>query len=393
MTENKDTSQYAAATRLLYADQGDDGWSSSPPIHQSIGGIAADAKDFAEKSAIPLEERFYARHGNPTSARLAKVIADLEGGENSLTFGSGMGATTTAMMTFLKAGDHVIVQKNHYMGTTKMATQVLPNFGVEFTEVDQRSVQAFEEAIQPNTKLIVVETPVNPLMYITDLRAVSDLAKSKGILTFCDNTFATPINQRPLDMGIDIVMHSTTKYIGGHHDHLGGSLTATQTLCEQMWSMSMNVGAIPAPYSSWLALRGIRTLALRVKQQNATGQAMAEFLENHPAINQVFYPGLKNHPQHDLAKQQMSGFGGLLTFDMAGGYEAAQTFIEKLNLAHNAPSLGGVQSVVVQPAVMFGGRLSSDLLDEQGITQGLVRFAAGIEDTQDILNDLDQALS
>ncbi|QDE27648.1 trans-sulfuration enzyme family protein [Paremcibacter congregatus] len=336
MTEINDINQYTASTRLLYADEGfSDEWSSSPPIHQSVSGIAKDAEEFAKISSAPLEERFYARHGNPTSSRLAKVITNLEGGECGIAFAAGQGATTTALMTFLKAGDHVIAQKNHYMGTSKMVTQILPKYGVEATVVDQRSVQNFEEAVRPNTKLILLETPVNPLMYITDIKGVCDIARSKNILTFCDNTFATPINQRPIEQGVDIVMHSTTKYIGGHHDLLGGSLTASRELCEQIWDMSMNIGAIPAPFNSWLALRGIRTLGLRVKQQNASAQAISEFLENHTAVSQVFYPGLETHPQHQLAKSQMSGFGGVLTFVLKGGYDAGRKFIERVKLAHH----------------------------------------------------------
>ena len=393
MADKKNLNHYAASTRLLYADKGlSDEWSSSPPIHQSVSGISKDAEEFSEISSTPMEERFYTRYGNPTNARLAKVIANLEGGEAGVAFASGQGAMTTALMTFLKAGDHVVAQKNHYMGTSKMVSQLLPKYGVEATFVDQRSAQAFEEAIRPNTKLIVLETPVNPLMHVTDLKAVCDLARSKNILTLCDNTFATPINQRPIEQGVDIVMHSTTKYIGGHHDLLGGSLTTSLELCERIWDMSMNIGAISAPFNSWLGLRGIRTLALRVRQQNSSVQTIAEFLENHSAVNQVFYPGLKSHPQHDLASSQMSGFGGVLTFDLKDGYDAGLKFIKDVKLAENAPSLGGVHSVVVQPAVMFGGRLPPELVEEQGITPGMIRLAAGIEDTADLLGDIEQAL-
>ena len=393
MTKYKHNDSFGATTKLLYSDIDlSDDWSVSPPIHQSVNAVAADAEQFAEVSSVPLADRFYARHGNPTTSRLAKVISSLEGGESGIVFSSGMGAITTTLLSFLKAGDHVVAQTNHYMGTTEMVTRVLPKFGIETTKVDQRDANAFERAVKPNTRLILMETPVNPSMHITDLSFVSQLAKAKGILTFCDNTFATPINQRPLEHGVDIVMHSATKYIGGHHDLLAGSITASQTIIEQIWDMNMNVGAIPAPFNSWLALRGIRTLELRVLQQNRNAQAIAEFLENSSKVNQVYYPGLKSHSQYELAQKQMSGFGGLLTFDLKGGYDAGVKFIESLNLARNAGSLGGIYSVLIQPAAMFAGRLSKELLDEQGITSGLIRFAAGIENTADLINDIDQAL-
>ena len=393
MTKIGDNNSYGLTTKLLYSDIDlSDDWSVSPPIHQSVNAVAADAEEFADISSVPLGDKFYARHGNPTTSRLAKVISSLEGGESGIIFSSGMGAITTTLLSFLKAGDHVVAQTNHYMGTTEMVTHVLPKYGIETTKVDQRDALAFERAVKPNTRLILTETPVNPSMHITDLNFVSELAKSKGIITFCDNTFATPINQKPLEFGVDIVMHSATKYIGGHHDLLAGSITASQTIVEQIWDMNMNVGAIPAPFNSWLALRGIRTLELRVLQQNRNAQAIAELLEESSKVNQVYYPGLKSHPQHGLAQKQMSGFGGLLTFDLKGGYDAGVKFIESLKLARNAGSLGGVYSVIIQPASMFAGRLTKELLEEQGITSGLIRFAAGIENTTDILNDIEQAL-
>lgn len=394
MSNGESKEQYSFTTRLLNADHdmGDD-LSLAPPIHQAVNHAAIDAADFAEKSSVPQGDRFYARHGNPTSSRLARVIANLEGGESGIVFASGMGAITTTLLAFLKSGDHVVTQKNHYIGTTEVTANMLPQFGVESTAVDQRSVEAFEDAIKPNTRMILLESPVNPLMYITDLAAVSSLARSRGIITFCDNTFATSINQRPMEHGVDIVMHSATKYIGGHHDLLSGSITASNEIIDKIWDMSMNTGAIPAPFNSWLALRGIRTLELRVNQQNSNGLAIASLLENHPAIAAVNYPGLKMHAQHELACKQMSGFGGLLSFEMKEGYDAGIKFIEKLKLARNAGSLGGVGSVVIQPAVMFGGRLSKELVTELGITPGMIRFAAGIENTSDLLADIEQALN
>jgi cystathionine beta-lyase/cystathionine gamma-synthase len=385
-------SNLSLTTRLLHADSDlADDTSVSPPLHQSVNFWARDHAH-REEIAAPLGDRYYSRRGNPTSSRLVKVIAELEGAETGMMTSSGMGALSTAMLSLLKAGDHVVGQQNHYIGITNLLEKILPNYGVESTRVDQRSVDALAKAIRPNTKLIVLESPVNPMMHITDLKAVCEIAKARGIVTLCDNTFGTPINQQPIKLGVDLVMHSVTKYIGGHHDLLAGVLVGRKDLIEKIWDFSLTFGAIGAPFNSWLALRGIRTLELRVRQHNANGLAVAQFLERHPAIAQVFYPGLETHPQHALAKSQMSGFGGLLTFDLKGGYKAAEKFLLNLKLVHFASSLGGVSSVAVQPAAMFGEQLSAELLRQQGITPGMIRIALGIENTPDLLADLDSAL-
>ncbi len=384
--------RHAWTTRLLNADNDlAEDLSVSPPLHQSVN-YAVLSEEHLDEISGPLGSHYYTRRGNPTGARLAKVIADLEGAETGMVFASGMGAIATTLMAFLKSGDHVVGQKNHYIGITEMIDRILPDYGVEQTRVDQRSVDAFAAAIRPNTKLIVLESPSNPLMHVTDLRAVCDIARARGIVTLCDNTFATPVNQRPIEFGVDIVMHSVTKYIGGHHDLLAGCIVSSRPLVEKVWNLSMVTGAIAAPFNSWLALRGIRTLELRVRQQNRNALAIAERLEHHPAVLKVFYPGLPTHAQHRLAAEQMSGFGGLLTFDLKGGYGAGQSFIQKLRLARHASSLGGVSSTLVQPATLFGGRLPSKLVEEQGITPGLIRFAAGIENTEDLVADIEQAL-
>lgn len=297
------------------------------------------------------------------------------------------------MLALVRAGDHVVGQQSHYIGITQLLDTLLPSYGIETTRVDQRSVEAFEAALRPNTKLIVLETPVNPLMRITDLAAVCKLARARGITTLCDSTFATPVNQRPISLGVDLVMHGVTKYVGGHHDLLAGALIGRQSLVERIWDMSLTLGAIGAPFNSWLALRGIRTLELRVNQHNANGQAVAEMLEKHPAVAKVFYPGLRSHPQHRLAKVQMTGFGGLLTFELRGGSTAAKAFIEKLRLSYRAQAASeGVSSTVVQPAALFGEQLSQEVVEQQGITPGLIRLACGIENTRDLLADVQQAL-
>lgn len=384
--------QRSLTTRLLTADQplGDD-TSVSPPLHQSVNFRARDVRHLQEISA-PMGDRYYARRGNPTSSRLAKVIADLEGAETGLITASGMGAMATAVLSLVQAGDHVIGQSSHYIGSNQLLDVFLPRFGVETVRVDQTSPEDFAKAIRPNTKLIILESPVNPMMHVTDLRLVAALAKRHGIVTLCDNTFATPVNQQPIQLGIDLVMHSVTKYIGGHHDLLAGALVGSKDLIERVWEGSLTLGAIGAPFNAWLGLRGIRTLELRMQRHNTNGQTLAEMLSEHPAVSQVCYPGLPGHPQHALARSQMSGFGGLITFELHGGHDAAVTFIEKLRLVALHSSLGGITSNAIQPAALFGEQLPAEVVARQGITPGLIRLAAGIENTNDLLADVRQAL-
>lgn len=384
--------RHSFTTRLLNADRElADDTSVSPPLHQSVNFSFRDPAHLKEIS-LPLGERYYARRGNPTSSRVVQVITDLEGAEGGVIAASGMGAMSTTVLALLKSGDHVIGQNSHYIGITKLLTEVLPSFGVKTTRVDQRSVEAFAQAVRPNTKLIILETPVNPMMHITDLQAVCELVRTHGIVTICDGTFATPINQRPIELGLDLVMHSVTKCIVGHHDLLAGVVVGRSELIERIWDFGLTLGAIGAPFNSWLALRGIRTLEFRVKQHNADGQALAELLEGHAMVRQVFYPGLSSHPQHALAKKQMSGFGGLLTFDLKGGYDAGVAFLQKLELVERTSSLGGVISTAVQRAVLFGEQLTPEVIEQQGITPGLIRLAAGIENTVDLVADIEQAL-
>lgn len=365
----------------------------APPIHQTSTFRAESAADFAEMATQPRHPRYYTRYGNPTLERVERIIAQLEGAESALVTGSGMGAITTTILALVQSGDHIVAQRNHYMGTTKLLTEILPRFGVTATLVDQTAVAAFAAAVRPETKVILVETPSNPTMQLTDLQAIADLARQRGILTFCDNTFASPYNQRPLTHGIDLVMHSATKYLGGHHDLSAGVVAGSQELLTKIWEAHMVVGAVLGPIDGWLLLRGLRTLAVRVKQQNQTALAIAQCLERHPAIEQVYYPGLPSHPQHALAQRQMKGFGGVLSFAVKGGYAATQRFISALKLPTQAVSLGGYESLVVHAAAMWEGTLGEAGLIEAGIQPNLVRFSVGLEDEQDLLADLQQALA
>jgi cystathionine beta-lyase/cystathionine gamma-synthase len=381
------------ATRALHGDRDMDlGTNVAPSLHQSVTHFSTSGEDFALKASEPLNDQFYARHGNPTSSRLARILADLERGESAMIMSSGMGAIATTVLALVSSGDHVIAQSNHYIGTTNLLTHVLPRFGVEVTQVDQRNLEEFRQAVRPNSKLIIVETPVNPTMHLTDLAGVAAIARDHGILTLCDNTVATPFLQRPLELGIDVCLHSATKYIGGHHDLLAGAVISTKSIVDRIWDMSMTLGPIPAPFNAWLALRGVRTLKLRMQQHCASTLTLAEYLSTHPKIETVNYPGLPAHPQYELARRQMTNFGGLLSYEVAGGYEGGRRFIEALKLPLNAGSLGGIDSLVIQPAAMWGGRLPDEVVKSQGVRPGLIRMAVGIEDTADLLTDLKQAL-
>ncbi len=382
------------ATRALHGDR----WLElnhdiAPPIFQSVTQFAEDEQAFVRMASAPLDDQFYGRYGNRNASRICAIIAGLEGAEKGLFFGSGMGAISTTILTLVSSGDHVVSQHNHYIGTTKLLKEVLPQYGIEVTMVDQTDVEAFQEAIRPNTKLMVLETPVNPLLALTDLSAVSAMAKDHGILTICDNTFATPILQRPIEHGVDLVVHSVTKYIGGHHDLIAGCVVGSSQLIERIWSMHMVLGASPSAFNAWLALRGVRTLDLRVRKQCETALTLAHYLGSHDKISKVFYPGLTTHPQFDLVKRQMDGKGGgLLTFELKGGYNAGIQLLELLALVQNAASLGGIDSLAIQPAVMWGGSLPEEVLKEQGLTPGMIRLSVGLESVDDLIHDFEQAL-
>jgi cystathionine beta-lyase/cystathionine gamma-synthase len=266
------------------------------------------------------------------------------------------------------------------------------HFGVEVTIVDQTQTDAFAEAVRPNTRVIYAESPTNPLMQITDLRAVAELGKSRGITTIVDNTFATPINQRPLEFGFDCVIHSATKYLGGHSDVTAGCIISNREFVERAWYFSLLAGSILSPFDGWLLLRGLRTLALRVERHNSNALALARFLEGRPEVERVHYPGLESHPQHELASTQMSGFTGMLSTELHGGFEAAERFISSLRLATNAASLGGHETLIVHPAAMWRGYMTAEQLRARGLSDSLVRISVGVEDEKDLIEDFGRAL-
>ncbi len=333
----------------------------------------------------------YARTQNPTRAALERNIAALEGAEYGYAFASGM-AATDAVLKLVKAGDHVIVGDNTYGGTYRLFSKVLSNYGIEFDYVDTSDVTNVERAFKPNTKMVFVETPTNPIMTVTDLRAVSDISHAHGARVVCDNTFMSPYLQRPMEFGVDIVVHSTTKYLNGHSDSIGGfvALSGGED-AEWIKFIQNSVGAILSPFDSFLVLRGTKTLAVRMDKHDANGRAVAAFLDEHPKIQKVYYPGLQSHPQHDLARIQQKGFGGMVAFE-TGSLDSAKRVLENVKVCTLAESLGGVESLISHPATMTHASVPPEKRQLLGITDGLVRVSVGIEDIEDILEDLDQAL-
>jgi methionine-gamma-lyase len=358
------------------------------PIYQTAAFWAEDSESFARAAVEPRGKDFYTRYGNPNHAQVAAVVAQLENTEAAMVTASGMAALTTTVLALVSAGDHVIGQKSTYGGTASVLLNLLPRLGVSTTQVDQTDSQAFEKALTPQTRLILVESPSNPSLQVTDLRAVADLARAHDVLTLADNTFATPLNQRPTDFGIDLVWHSATKYLNGHSDVSAGVVAGPAQLLDRIWDVALLTGAVLGPFDAWLLLRGLRTLPLRVARHNDNGQALAEALQRHPTVTRVHYPGLPTHPQHALAARQMSGFGGVLALELAGGFRAADAFVGQLRYARRSASLGGVESLAVHPASMWRGMLSEEQLVASGLPMGLVRVAAGIEDTADLVADV-----
>lgn len=365
----------------------------APAIHYSAVFKAEDSAEFIAMSSEPQHPRNYTRYGNPVHERVKTVMAQLEGTETALVTASGMGAIATTVLALVKAGDHVIGQRRHYMSTSKLLDDMLPRFGIEVTLVEQEDAAAFEAAIRPNTRLILLESPVNPVLMLTDIAAVTRVAKAHGILTMADNTFSSPINQRPHDLGVDIVIHSATKYLGGHHDMSGGVICTSKALAEEIWHTHITLGSVLSPMDAWLLLRGLRTLPMRVERINANALALARFLEQQPQVERVYYPGLESHPQHELARTQMQGYGGVVAFGVRGGYAEAERFVAALQIPHNAGNLGGVDSLAIHTAAMWAGTMSPAQMQAADIPLNFVRYSVGIENVEDLKRDVLQALA
>ena len=333
----------------------------------------------------------YARTQNPTRSAVERNIAALEGAKFGFAFASGM-AAIDATLRLIKSGEHVIVSDNTYGGTARLFNRILSNYGIEFDYVDSSDALNVEAAIKPNTKMVFLETPTNPIMTVTDLKEVSEIAHRAGARVVCDNTFMSPYLQRPLEFGCDIVVHSTTKYLNGHSDGVGGVVVLNDEEDANWIGFVQNsAGAILSPFDSWLVLRGTKTLALRMEQHDKSGRAVAAFLEEHPKVRKVYYPGSASHPQHALARRQQRGFGGMVAFDV-GSLAAARKVLETVKLCTLAESLGGVETLISHPATMTHASVDAAKRERLGITDGMVRISVGIEDTDDIISDLDQAL-
>ncbi|MBT3180058.1 MAG: PLP-dependent transferase [Candidatus Marinimicrobia bacterium] len=335
----------------------------------------------------------YTRSSNPTRQIMEEVLADLDGGKFGVAFASGMSAVDS-VMKLLKAGDHVVCSDDVYGGVSRHFNQILVNYNLHFTYVDSSNPTNIENAIQANTKLIWVETPTNPLLKITDLEAVGNIAKKHNILFGVDSTFATPVFLRPLEFGADLVMHSTTKYLSGHNQLIGGIvITNREDLFNQLKFVQKTIGAVPGPFDCWLTLLGIKTLDLRMKKHDANAQIVAEYLEAHPKVSSVTYPGLPSHPSHKIAKKQMSGFSGMISFELTNGILAGETVMNSVKLAKLAESLGSVETMITHPATMTHADVPQEEREARGLTDGLVRLSVGIENADDIIADLEQALN
>jgi cystathionine beta-lyase/cystathionine gamma-synthase len=377
--------QHALATRAVHAGQIEEPLSGAvmTPIYQT--------STYRQQGLGKHKGYEYARTQNPTREALERNIAALEGGTHGFAFGSGLAALDGILKLF-KPGDHIISSDNLYGGSHRLMTRVFEAYGFRFSFVDSRAVDHIAQALTPETRLIYCETPTNPMMFLTDLRAVGDLAASRGILVAVDNTFATPIFQRPLELGAEIVLHSTTKYLNGHSDMVGGMLvTNRDDVAERLGFIQNASGAVPGPMDCWLALRGTKTLVLRMRQHDANGRRMAEWLSSHPRIRKVYYPGLPTHPQHQLAKCQMAGFGGMVSFDVEDN-ELSRRIVERVRIFQLAESLGGVESLIGHPASMTHASVPLEIRKRIGLTDSLLRLSLGIEDIDDLIADLQQAI-
>jgi methionine-gamma-lyase len=386
--------KYGLQTRLTHGTQEtNDTTAVSPPIFQTSTFILRTPEEGAELATQTEPTMYYTRYGSPNTKQVEEMLASLEESEAALAVGSGMAAITTALLANLRTGDHVVAQRTHYTATLSLLAHTLPRYGIEVTYVDQREPVAFAQAIRPNTRIVYTESPTNPTMDLTDLQATADIAHAAGALAITDNTFASSYNQHPLALGYDLVVHSATKYLNGHADVTAGVILGAKTLIDQAWEYLRVHGPVLHPFEAWLLRRGLQTYGLRMATHNQNALAVAQFLEQHPAVERVYYPGLPSHSQHELAQQQMGGgFGGMLSFEMKGGYDAAYQVIKRTELCLLAVSLGGVETLITHPASLIHAHQTDEERRAAGISPGLIRLSVGIENVEDIIEDLDQAL-
>jgi cystathionine gamma-lyase len=375
------------ATRAIHAGQDPDPATGATivPIYQT--------STYTQEAPGQHKGYEYSRTGNPTRTALEECVASLEGGEYGLAFASGL-AATVATMSLLAPGDHVVAGDDLYGGTYRLFDKVLPRTGgLEFTYADTTDPKSVEKALRPETRLLWIETPTNPMLTLSDVAELSAMARERGAIVAVDNTFASPYFQNPLSLGADIVVHSTTKYMGGHSDVVGGAVvTSNPDFHEAMEFYQNAAGGVPGPFDSWIVLRGLKTLAVRMRQHEENALAVAEFLLGHSQVETVNFPGLPSHPQHELARRQMSGFSGMVSFTLKGGAEAAYAAVQKTRVFHFAESLGGVESLITHPATMTHAAIPREQREARGVTDGLLRLSVGIEDKEDLVADLEGAI-
>ena len=361
------------------------------PIYQTATYTFKDTDqlhDFFQGKTNRVAE--YGRYGNPTQKTAQEKLKILENAESCLLFSSGMNAVTTAILSLCKQGSHLIITDDSYRRTRQFIQQVISKFGIQFTFV-KPNIDAIEKAIQPQTKLLISESPTNPYLHVLDIEKVAQLCKKHRIKSMIDSTFATPYNQRPIEFGIDIVVHSITKYLGGHNDILGGALLGKDHLISAIKELQSIMGGVIDPHSCYLLIRGLKTFALRIEKQNRSALEIAAFLEGHKMVDRVWYPGLKTHPDHNLAKKQMNGFGGVISFMVKGKMKETSKFVDMVKIPKIAPSLGGVETLIEQPALMSYYEMPVEERNAIGISDNLIRLSIGIEDTQDLIRDMEQA--
>ena len=360
------------------------------PIYQTSTFEGVNMQE--QVRAIPTDS-FYTRYGNPTCTAAENAIGELEGTDRALVFASGMAAITTSILALVNAGDHIVAQRDIYGGTVRFLSQWLPKLGVETTFVDTNDIDQHEHAIQPNTKILYIESPTNPTVRVVDLEKIAALAHKRGLVSMIDSTFATPINCRPVEWGIDLVLHSGTKYFGGHSDIICGIAAGRRDLIEPIHRSRTILGGCMDPHAAFLLLRGIRTLAVRVERQNESAQKIAEFLSRHPTVKRAYYPLLKDHPDYATAKRQMTGAGGIVSFEVNGSGADACRVAEALSLFSLAPSLGGVDSLVTIPVMTSHYQIDPQMLHKMGVTEQMIRLSVGVEHVEDLIADLEKGLA
>lgn len=384
MADNQSVMQFTTRTIRVAQNPDREAGAVIQPIFQSA--------TFAWADLDSMPQHDYTRVSNPNRSSLEQVLASIENGEHCVCFGSGMAAVLAAF-SLLSAGDHLLCASDIYGGTQRVKDKLLPRSGIETGEFDGHSIESLKAAIRPNTKMVIFETPTNPNLRVMDIRAIADCCKEHGILCVIDNTFASPYLQTPLDLGCDIVVHSTTKYISGHSDVIGGALiTNNAEIHENVYVYAKTVGAVPSPFDCWLTLRGVKTLGIRMERHCSNAHKIAEYLESHPRVKTTYYPGLPSHPEHAIARKQMKAFGGMISFEIEGDAVHARRFAEALKIFMLAESLGGVESIVGYPTLMSHGCMTEEERQAKGIRPTHLRLSVGIEEVEDLIDDIEQAL-